>query len=55
MTVKEARAIISDDDDYDDDGYLKEDSKEAFEDKYADIDYMAENLENRDNEDDDDD
>lgn len=55
MTVKEARAIISDDDDYDDDGYLKEDSKEAFEDKYADIDYMVENIENRDGDDDDDD
>lgn len=52
MTVKEARAIINDDDDYDDDGLLKEDSKEAFVDKYAEIDYMAENLENRESDDD---
>ena len=49
MTVKEAQAIINDDNDYDEEGYLKEDRQEAFEDKYADIDYMAENIENRDN------
>ena len=52
MTVKEAKAIINDDNDYDDEGYLKEDRQEVFEDKYADIDYMAENIENRDSDDD---
>ncbi len=45
MTVQEAEAIISEDDDYDDDGVLKDDVKEEYEDKYADLDYIAENLE----------
>jgi len=48
MTVNEARAIISDDDDYDDEGLLKEGSKLAFEDKYSDLDYLADSLEDRD-------
>ena len=40
MTVSEARAIISDDEDYDDEGFLKEDSKLSFEDKYSDLDSL---------------
>ncbi len=35
MTVSEAVNIILEDDDYDDDGILKEEVKEVFEDKYA--------------------
>ena len=35
MTVQQAIDIIDEDDDYDDEGYLKEDIKLDFEDKYA--------------------
>lgn len=38
MTVQEAIEIIEDDDDYDDDGFLKEDIKMDFEEKYSDDD-----------------
>lgn len=37
MTISEAQDIIEDDDDYDDDGMLKEEVKEAYEEKYDDI------------------
>lgn len=40
MTVHEAIAIIEDDDDYDDDGMLRDESREEFEDKHSDIDDM---------------
>lgn len=36
MTVHEALAIIEDDDDYDDDGMLREESREEYQDKYSD-------------------
>jgi hypothetical protein len=39
MSVKKALQIISDDDDYDDDGYLKDDSRDSFEDKYGETDF----------------
>lgn len=42
MTTQEAQSIILDDEDYDDDGMLKETSKEEFADKYAEIDYLNE-------------
>ncbi len=45
MTSQEAIDIISEDEDYDDDGTLKDESREAYEDKYADLDYMPENIE----------
>ena len=48
MTVSEARAIISDDDDYDDEGLLKEGSKLAFEDKYSDLESLEDSLEDKD-------
>jgi hypothetical protein len=35
MTTQEAIDIISDDDDYDDEGVLKDESREAYEDKYS--------------------
>ena len=40
MTQEEASEIIDQDDDYDEDGSLKEDVKEEFEDKYSDKDYL---------------
>lgn len=43
MTVTQAREIIENDDDYDDFGFLKDDAKEEYEDKYSDdIDDLAE-------------
>lgn len=42
MTLSEAEQIIEDDDDYDDDGFLKEHVKEEYEDKYGDIEIAAE-------------
>ncbi len=43
MTIAEAEGIISMDDDFDDDGILKEGIKEEYEDKYADLDYLSDN------------
>ena len=37
MTITEAQQIIEDDDDYDDDGTLKEEVKEEYEDKYEEM------------------
>jgi hypothetical protein len=45
MTSQEAKDIIFADDDYDDDGILKETSKEEFADKYAELDYMSDSFE----------
>lgn len=36
MTIEEAQQLIEDDDDYDDDGTLKTDIQEEYEDKYGD-------------------
>ena len=45
MTLQEAKDIVEDDDDYDDDGNLKDSVKEEYEDKYdedeLDIDEVA--------------
>lgn len=41
MSVLEAERIIEEDDDYDDDGELKDDIKEEYEDKHGDLDYIA--------------
>lgn len=43
MSVQEARQIIEDDDDYDEDGYLKEEVRDDYEDKYSDVDYLSDN------------
>ncbi|HOZ29779.1 MAG TPA: hypothetical protein PLL66_02580 [Bacteroidales bacterium] len=48
MTTQEAKDIIFADEDYDDDGILKESVKEEFADKYAEIDYMNDALEEED-------
>lgn len=38
MTMYEAQTIIEDDDDYDDDGMLRDEPREEYEDKHTDID-----------------
>lgn len=40
MTVAIAEEIISEDNDFDDDGNLKEGVKEDFDDKYGDLEYI---------------
>ncbi|MGQ8338879.1 hypothetical protein ACUNWD_20140 [Sunxiuqinia sp. A32] len=55
MTSQEAKEIIRDDDDYDDDGTLKDETKEEYEDKYSELDYIAENIGDDDSSFDDDD
>ncbi len=50
MTEIEAVKIVDDDDDFDDDGFLKNEVKQDYEDKYADLDHIAEQM----NDDDDD-
>ena len=41
MTNLQAMELITDDEDYDDEGILKDDSREEYEDKYSDLDYLA--------------
>lgn len=52
MTTQEANDIIYADDDYDDEGILKDSVKEEFADKYAELDYMSEALGSDDDDDD---
>jgi len=52
MSFKRAIQIIKDDSDYDDDGILKDEIKEKYEDEHSDVEYLSEN-ENYDVEDDD--
>lgn len=40
MTVAEAIEIVEQDDDFDDKGMLKEGSREEYEEKYSDLDYL---------------
>jgi hypothetical protein len=44
MTLKEAKQIVDQDEDYDDDGNLKDETREEYEDKYSDLDYIADNM-----------
>lgn len=46
MTVKEARQIIEDDDDYDDDGVLRDDFEDDIEESYDGSDDPDEDVEN---------
>jgi len=55
MTKAEAREIIEDDDDYDDDGLLKDEIKDDYEEKHGDIDYMSDYLSDEEGADEDDD
>lgn len=43
MSIKKAERLIQEDSDYDDDGILKDDIKEKFEDEHSDIEYLSEN------------
>ena len=43
MSVQKARQIIEDDEDYDDDGNLKKEIREKYEDDYAALDYLDDN------------
>jgi hypothetical protein len=43
MSVKKAIKLIEDDIDYDDDGILKIDIKEKYEDEHSDVDYLTDN------------
>ncbi|NCA79958.1 MAG: hypothetical protein EOM76_07220 [Sphingobacteriia bacterium] len=51
MTETEAVRIVDEDDDFDDDGFLKNEVKQDYEDKYSDLDHIADQM----NEEDDDD
>ena len=55
MTREEAREIISQDEDFDDEGNLKERIKDDYEDKYSDVDYMSDYISDDSKDDDDDD
>lgn len=44
MTVAEAKQIIEDDDDFNAEGELKESIKDDYEDKYGDLNHMADYL-----------
>lgn len=44
MTLKEAKQIIDEDEDYDSEGNLKDETREEYEDKYSDLDYIADNI-----------
>ncbi len=43
MSIKKAEQIIEKDSDYDEDGNLKTEVKEKYEEDYSDIDYLSEN------------
>ncbi len=49
MTINKATSIIEEDDDYDDDGILKDFVREEYQEKYSDVDYLDSNG-NEDNE-----
>lgn len=53
MTAQEARVIIEEDDDFDDEGNLKESVKEDYKEKFADVDYMADYMTNEEEEEED--
>lgn len=58
MTENEAVALVDEDEDYDDDGFLKDEVKQEYEDKYSELDHIAEQMneeEEADVDDDDDD
>ena len=55
MTENEAVQIVDDDDDFDEDGFLKTEVKQDYEDKYADMDHIADQMSEDDDDMDDDD
>ncbi len=52
MTENEAIRIVDEDDDFDEDGFLKDEVKQDYEDKYADLDHVADQISFDDEEDD---
>jgi hypothetical protein len=40
MTVEEAKSLIVEDEDYDEQGILKDDIQDEYEDKYSDVEYL---------------
>lgn len=57
MSENEAIRIVDEDEDFDDDGFLKDEVKQDYEDKYADLDHVADQIsfdEEEESEDDDD-
>ena len=44
MTENEAIAIVDEDDDYDNDGFLKDDIKQTYEDKFSDLEQIEEKI-----------
>lgn len=52
MTENEAVALVDEDDDFDDDGFLKDEVKQEYEDKYSDLDHIADKLSDEDEDDD---
>lgn len=40
MTIAEAKTLISEDEDYDEQGILKDNIQEEYEDKYSEVDYL---------------
>ncbi|MFW6289513.1 MAG: hypothetical protein ACOC0R_00980 [Mariniphaga sp.] len=44
MTENEAIRIVDEDDDFDEDGFLKDEVKQDYEDKYADLDHVADQV-----------
>ncbi len=49
MSREKARKIVENDDDFDEDGTLRDDIKEEYENKYDDADYLGELNNNEDN------
>ncbi len=41
MTFQKAKAIIEQDDDFDEEGFLKMDIKEKYEEEYSDLEYLS--------------
>lgn len=54
MTVEKAESIIEEDDDFDDDGNLKDEVKEEYSDKFSDLDYINTDVDSEDADDDED-
>ncbi|MFW6257358.1 MAG: hypothetical protein ACOC11_01115 [Prolixibacteraceae bacterium] len=53
MTENEAIQIVDEDDDFDDEGFLKDHVKQDYEDKYAELDHVADQIPDDDDDDDD--
>jgi hypothetical protein len=51
MTENEAVQIVDEDDDFDEDGFLKTEVKQDYEDKYADMDHIADQIADDDDDD----